>query len=109
MFQNVTISEEEELDADFILKNGAYHVTVTLDLRKAAIGKAQAALKAIVLDKSSAVLGGPGGVEKIAVYAASPDAHEFRPHIGILTDYATRDACSTGSIRPAHALHSLNL
>ena len=56
VFQNVTISEEEELDADFLLKNGAYHVTVTLDLRKAAIGRAQAALKAIVLDKSSAVM-----------------------------------------------------
>jgi hypothetical protein len=85
VFPNYPISDEEELSADFILKNGLYHVTVTLDLRRVSVNKAQAALKAVVLDKSSHVL--VGGVQKIAVYAAS-DAQQYRPHIGILTDYS---------------------
>jgi hypothetical protein len=86
VFRNYTISEEEELTADFIVKNGLFHVTVTLDLRRASVPVGNAALKAITLDKSSNALA--GGVRKIAVYAAPPGAQQFRAHIGILTDYA---------------------
>jgi hypothetical protein len=86
VFRNYVISKEEELKADFILKNGVFHVTVTLDLRRASVPVGSAALKAITLDKSSNALA--GGVRKIAVYAAPSGATQFRPHVGILTDYA---------------------
>jgi Protein of unknown function (DUF3037) len=88
IFRNFTISQEEELRADFILKNGAFHVMVTLDLRRVAVNVGQAALKAITLDKSTETL--RGSVRKIAIYAAPSGAQQFRPHVGILTDYADR-------------------
>jgi hypothetical protein len=83
---NFYISKEEELRADFVLKNGVYHVTATLDLRRSNVDISQAALKAIVLDKAGDIF--PSGVRRLGVYAAPPGSRQFQPHIDLLTDYA---------------------
>jgi hypothetical protein len=80
------ISRDEELRADFVHKNGVFHVTATLDLRHPAVPLGHAALKAIVLDKAPRSL--LGGVKKYAVYAVEPGSQEFRPHIELLHDYS---------------------
>lgn len=80
------VSEEEELKADFLVRNGIYHVTATLDLRRASNDISQATLKAVVLDKARQVFG--AGSRRFGVYAAPPAVTETRPHIAILRDYA---------------------
>jgi|HubBroStandDraft_5_1064220.scaffolds.fasta_scaffold12892_1 hypothetical protein len=80
------ISRDEELRADFVHKNGVFHVTATLDLRRPTVDLGHAALKAIVLDKAPESL--PGGAMKYAVYAVEPGSQQFRPHIELLHDYS---------------------
>lgn len=80
------ISKDEELKADFVHKNGIFHVTATMDLRKPSVNISHAALKAIVLDKAAHTL--EGGVKRYGVYAALPDAQQFRPHIRLLGEYS---------------------
>ena len=83
---NFYISADEALRADFVLKNGAYHVTATLDLRHENVHIKEAAWKAVVLDRAKAVL--MPKTRLLGVYAATPTAHQFKPHIQILRDYA---------------------
>lgn len=82
------ISKEEELIADFAVKNGAMHVTATLDLRKSNTRIDEAALKAVTLDKAkSKFRRRAGGVKRYGVYAAG-DAEQCAPHIKLLRDYS---------------------
>lgn len=86
VIRDYTISPEEDLKADFIAKNGVYHVTATLDLRQATPSKGDAAIKAIVLDKAKDVFA--NNVQRLGVYAAPHDASHLKPHINLLKDYA---------------------
>jgi hypothetical protein len=82
------ISEDEELIADFAVKNGAMHVTATLDLRKSNARIDEAALKAVTLDKAKIKFGkNSGGVKRYGVYAAA-DTEQCAPHIRLLRDYS---------------------
>jgi hypothetical protein len=84
--RNVPISVEDDLTADFGLRNGVYHIAATLDLRRANVDKGHAAIKAITLHRASDSF--DGEVRKIGVYAAPHDAIQFRPHIHMLGEYA---------------------
>lgn len=77
----------DELRADFVVKNGVYHVTATLDLRKASVEIAEAALKSIVLDRAKIALS--PDARTIGVYALETvEAHGAHPHIHLLSNYA---------------------
>ncbi|HKD23711.1 MAG TPA: hypothetical protein VKB71_16965, partial [Rhizomicrobium sp.] len=80
------VAVDEDLRADFALKNGAYHVTATLDLRRDQVHIKEATWKAIVLDRAKAVL--PRTTRRLGVYAAAPQAHQFKSHIQLLGEYA---------------------
>jgi len=104
--RNLTISVEDDLTADFALKNGIYHVTATLDLRRANVDKGQAAIKAITLDRASHSF--ETEVRRIGVYAAPHDAAQFRPHIHMLGEYAD-DTYNWADPRQREAyLHSIH-
>jgi hypothetical protein len=79
------ISQEEELRADFALKNGIYHITATLDLRLSSVNLSIAALKAVVLDKARDEF---EGARCIGVYAIEKGSDDYKPHIELLKDYA---------------------
>ena len=79
------VPSDEGLYADFVLKNGAYHVTATLDLRRKNVHIKEAALKAIVLDRAKAVLA--SDTHRLGVYAATPETDQFKPHIHVLRSY----------------------
>ncbi len=80
---------EDDLFADFALKNGSIHIIETLDLRglervtKSSQG--QASLKAILLDQARARL--PATSRRIAVVAAD-DYSQVRSSVNILSHYA---------------------
>lgn len=75
------------LEADFAQLNSKLHVASVLDLRSAHPQLAQAALKAITLDRAAAVHQGP--VHKIGVYAvASARRSEVKENIALLGRYA---------------------
>lgn len=75
------------LEADFAQLNSKLHVASVLDLRSSHPQLAQAALKAITLDRAQAVHSGP--VHKIGVYAvASARRSEVRENIALLERYA---------------------
>jgi hypothetical protein len=82
------ISNDEELRADFALKNGALHATATLDLRGVSISISRAALPALVLDKAVKVFGKE--TKRYGVYAAAASSalDQFAPHIRILSEYS---------------------
>jgi len=80
------VSTEEDLRADFILKNGTYHVTATLDLRRDSVHIKEATWKAVVLDRAKVVL--KPGARRLGVYAAAPKADQFHSHISVLGDYS---------------------
>ncbi len=82
------ISKEEELKADFALRNGVIHVTATLDLRKSDSirAKGDAAIKALVLDQVEKKYG--TDAQRIGVYAVSEKDAFFKPHIEILKEYS---------------------
>jgi hypothetical protein len=85
--RDFVVSREEDLVADFALKNGAMHITATLDFRRAHVRLDEAALKAIVLNKAASVFA--DGVRLLGVYAATPDmSQQFKPHLELLKDYA---------------------
>jgi hypothetical protein len=87
LVRDFSISAEEELVADFALRNGQMHVAATLDLRKARTRLDEAALKAVTLDKAKEVY--PDGVRRIGVYAAPLGTHhDYRAHIELLKDYS---------------------
>lgn len=80
------VDVDEDLTADFVLKNTRLHVTSTLDLRRKAVSRAQAALKSVILDKSHRNF---DNVNRIAVYAVDPAFEsDFKSHIGIMRDYS---------------------
>ena len=81
------INVEEDLRADFVAKNGIWHVTATLDLRRTNADKGQAAIKAIVLDKAKNAF---ADVMRYGVYAAAPGSTLFRGHVSLLNDYADK-------------------
>lgn len=83
------IVANNDLYAEFALKNGVVHIIETLDFRghekvNATVHK-EAALKSIVLDQARHTL--DQGSKRIAVIAAS-DYSAMRPAIGIVTKYA---------------------
>lgn len=83
------ISANNDLYAEFALKNGVVHIIETLDFRghekvTASVHK-EAALKSIVLDQARHTL--EDGSQRIAVIAAS-NYGAMRPAIGIVRDYA---------------------
>ena len=81
------ISSEENLKADFAVKNGRLHVATTLDLRSGNVGIDRAALKAIVLDKAKTLVLSASDVRRVAVYASSdPKSHSY--NVNILKDYS---------------------
>ena len=55
--RNFVVSTEDELAADFGFRNGATHVIATLELRRDAVDKGRAAIKAITLDRARAAFG----------------------------------------------------
>jgi hypothetical protein len=82
-----SIDPDENLVADFALKNGKLMIAATLDLRKQAADLRDAALKSITLDKATKKY--KEGVRTVGVYAVDPDMKDnFRSHIAMLGDYA---------------------
>ncbi len=86
VMRNYLVSTEEDLRADFILKNGRYHVTATLDLRRENVHIKEATWKAVVLDRAGETLN--DDVQRLGVYAATSGGDQFRSHIQILRDYS---------------------
>jgi hypothetical protein len=79
---------EPGLEADFAQLNSSLHVASVLDLRASRPQLAQAALKAVVLDRAGAVNIGQA-VHKIGVYAVAPARRgEVRENIALLQQYA---------------------
>ncbi len=76
------------LEADFAQLNGQFHVAAVLDLRANSPRLAQAALKAVVLDRAQSVV--PDyRVHKIGVFAAAPARlDELHDNLAILKPYA---------------------
>lgn len=80
---------ENELKADFALRNGSMHVAATLDLRRTAVNIKEAALKAIVLDRAKEHFG--SDTMSIGIYATSEDAMgQFKTHVELLTEYSDK-------------------
>lgn len=73
---NYPISEEEGLNADFLLKNGKYHLTESLDFRSENIKKqmGEAAVSALTISKAHEVFN--GNVKSFVIYAAETTAQE---------------------------------
>lgn len=86
--RNFYISREEELIADFALKNGSMHIFATLDLRRASVRIDEAALKAITLNQAKKRYKNKK-TNLIGVYATSETGHQFKPHIELLKEYST--------------------
>lgn len=86
VFRNYPVSHE--LEADFAQLNSCLHVAAVLDLRASRPQLAQAALKAIVLDRAEAA-NPDQKVHKIGVYAAAPARlTELSDNLAILKPYA---------------------
>jgi hypothetical protein len=79
---------EPGLEADFAQLNARLHIAAVLDLRADSPHVAQAALKAIVLDRAERIHGS-SKVHKIGVYACAPARRaEVSEHISILKEYS---------------------
>lgn len=87
--RNYLFSDRDDLRADFILKNGVYNVTATLDLRNSRVDLGDAALSAVVLDKAAKYYG-KRKTKKWGVYAAPIGSSEFKSEIELLSDYADK-------------------
>lgn len=86
VFRHFTI--EDGLVADFVQRNSRLHVASVLDLRANSPQLAQAALKAVVLDRAEVVYG-EQDVHKIGVFAAAPARlNELHANLAILRPYA---------------------
>lgn len=87
------IASEENLYADFMLKNGAWHVTETIDFRgtQKTVHNDKfkvSALKAITLYKATKVF--KKCVPLVVYYADQEKLDEVQPHINLLSDHAER-------------------
>lgn len=73
---NFTISHDEGLVADFLLKNGKYHLTETIDFRAENIKKqmGEAAVSAITISKANEVY--LNNIDSFVIYAAETIAQE---------------------------------
>lgn len=86
------LAEDEGLYAELLLKNGAYHLTETLDLRtfnvKQRLG--DSALKAITMDTAKQVL--IGNVKTFLVYAVESSVQErkFSQQLKLVQGYADK-------------------
>src|SRR5205814_1256146 len=85
--RNVLVSEEDNLAADFGLKNGVYQFTATLDLRRVRADQGQAAIKSITLDRAKQTFG--EDAKTFGVFAAV-DERASRPLIHMFRDYAEK-------------------
>lgn len=75
------------LEADFAQLNSRLHIAAVLDLRADNPHIAQAALKAVVLDRAERIHGKK--VHKIGVYSCAPARRtELKEHISILSQYS---------------------
>lgn len=79
------VSGAEGLRADFAVKNGVYHITSTLDLRRESVHIKEAAWKTIILVEAQRNLG--SDTQCFGVYAAA-DASQFLRHIELLRAHA---------------------
>lgn len=89
--QKFPIAQDEDIYADFALKNGAYRFTQTVDFRARTAGrmdkKRLAATAAITLDKGMKVFG--KDTTAFVVYgASSKDEQHLSPQLNLLGDYA---------------------
>ncbi len=87
---NYPIDDKQLFKADFALKNGAMHITQTIDLDTSDSGPkyAQAALDALTLDKARDVFGDK--TQRYVVYSASSNrAEEMAPQLYLLDEHAT--------------------
>lgn len=73
---NYPISSEEGLSADFLLKNGAYHLTETIDFRSENLKKqmGEAALSALTISKARELF--DGNLDSFVIYAAEKTSQE---------------------------------
>jgi len=73
---NYPISKEEGLNADFLLKNGKYHLTEAIDFRSENIKKqmGEAAVSALTISKANEIF--DGNVRSFVIYAAETTAQE---------------------------------
>jgi hypothetical protein len=82
------VSVTENLRADFAVKNGVFHITSTLDLRRESAHIKEACWKACVLMEAKRLMGDT--TRRLGVYAAAYDATQFRAHIELLKEYSTK-------------------
>lgn len=73
---NYPISADEGLSADFLLKNGKYHLTETIDFRSENIKKqmGEAALSALTISKAIEIF--HSNIDSFVIYAAETTAQE---------------------------------
>ncbi|EPL4524044.1 TPA: DUF3037 domain-containing protein [Enterobacter asburiae] len=87
---NFPIAEEEGIYAELLLKNGAYHLTETLDLRGDSMKQkmGDSALKAITISKAKSVFN--TGVKSFVVYAANSISEEKsgKTQLNLIEGYA---------------------
>lgn len=77
---------EHGLKADFVQKNGSFHVAAVLDLRANNPQLAQAALKGVVLDRASEKF---ANSHRVGIYSAAKERlPELRDNLNILRPYA---------------------
>jgi hypothetical protein len=87
---NFPIDDKSLFKADFALKNSVMHITQTIDLNTSdsAQKHAEAALKALTLDKAADVYG--DGTKRYVVYAASSAReNQMASQIELLHEYST--------------------
>lgn len=87
---NFTISHDEGLSADFLLKNGRYHLTETIDFRSENIKKqmGEAAISAITISKANEIYN--NNLDSFIIYAAETVAQEqsARKQLNLLEKHA---------------------
>ncbi len=73
---NYPISSEEGLVADFLLKNGKYHLTETIDFRSENLKRqmGEAAVSALTISKASEIYG--SNIDSFVIYAAETTTQE---------------------------------
>jgi len=90
VISNYPISKNEGLNADFVLKNGIYHVTETLDLRteNIRVKHGESALKAITISKAKQLF--TDGLKSTVVYAVENISQETsaKHHLNLLKNEA---------------------
>ncbi|MCL0619463.1 DUF3037 domain-containing protein, partial [Klebsiella pneumoniae] len=87
---NYPISDDEGLVADFLLKNGKYHLTETLDFRSENIKKqmGEAAVSALTISKACEIY--KHNIDSFVIYAAETTAQEktAKQQINLLEKHA---------------------